>query len=146
MSWNSRMNRIPTKWVNHNGWIDIFVIKKNYFFCSYFRHISLCFYSNFNRESSFVVEFDFESNEYPHCIHLIDPATPKTRNTWKMWWWHHHHIFLGTSFFGGSGVRQKYAVWVLVGCRIKLRIQRALHLEIWVKKHKEICQKYEQKK
>ena len=29
-----------------------------------------------------------------------------------------------------SGVRQKYAVWVLVGCRIKFRIQRALPIEI----------------
>ena len=31
MSWNSRTNRIPIKWVNHNGWIDIFVIKKTIF-------------------------------------------------------------------------------------------------------------------
>ena len=36
-------------------------------------------------------------------------------------------------FFWGSGVRQKYAVWVLVGCRIKFYIQRALSIEIWVK-------------
>ena len=35
--------------------------------------------------------------------------------------------------FLGSGVRQKYAVWVLVGCGIKFRIQRALPIEIWVK-------------
>ena len=32
VSWNSRTNRISIKWVNHNGWIDIAVIKKNYFF------------------------------------------------------------------------------------------------------------------
>ena len=36
-------------------------------------------------------------------------------------------------FFWGSGVRQKYGVWVLIGCRIKFRIQRALSIEIWVK-------------
>ena len=51
----------------------------------------------------------------------------------KMWWWHHHHIFSGISYFWGSGVRQKYPVWVLVGCRIKFFIQRALTIEIWVK-------------
>ena len=58
-----------------------FVIKENYFFCSYFRHISLCFYSKFNQESMLDVEFDSTSNLYPHCILLVNPATPKTRNT-----------------------------------------------------------------
>ena len=47
--------------------------------------------------------------------------------------WHHHHIFSNISYFWGSKVRQKYALWVLIGCRIKFRIQRALPLEIWVK-------------
>ena len=51
----------------------------------------------------------------------------------KMWWWHHHHIFSGISYFWGSDVRQKYVVWVLVGCGIKFCIQRALSIEIWVK-------------
>ena len=37
----------------------------------------------------------------------------------KMWWWHHHHFFLGISCFWGSGVHQKYAMWVLIGCEIK---------------------------
>ena len=45
----------------------------------------------------------------------------------------HHHIFSGISCFWGSGVRQKYAMWVIVGCRIKFRIQRALPIEIWLK-------------
>ena len=51
----------------------------------------------------------------------------------KTWWWHHHHVFSGISCFWGSGVRQKYAVWVLVGCGVKFRIQGALLIEIWVK-------------
>ena len=51
----------------------------------------------------------------------------------KMWWWHHHHVFRGISCFWGSGVHQKYAVWVLVGCKIKFCIQQALPIEIWVK-------------
>ena len=61
------------------------------------------------------------------------PLPQKQEIPEKMWWWHHHHIFSGISCFWGSGVHQKYAVWVLVGCRIKFRIQRALPIEIWVK-------------
>jgi len=51
----------------------------------------------------------------------------------KTSWWCHHHICLGISCFWGSKVHQKYAVWILVGCRIKFRIQWALSLRIWVK-------------
>ena len=51
----------------------------------------------------------------------------------KTWWWCHYHIFSCISYFWGSKVRQEYVVWVLVGCRIKFRIQRALLIEIWVK-------------
>ena len=138
MSWNSRTNKISIKWVNHNGWTIIFVIKENYFFCSYFQHISLCFYSNFKRESSLNAEFNSAFNEYPHCILLMDPVTPKIRNTWKSWWWCHHHVFSGISCFWGSEVHRKYAVWVLFGCRIKFRIQRLLLIEIWVKKQRDM--------
>ena len=67
--------------------------KKKLFFCSYFRHISLFFYSNFDRESYLDAELNFASNEHPLDILLMGPATRKTRNTWKTWWWHHHHIF-----------------------------------------------------
>ena len=62
--------------------LGIGIIKKTTFFCLYFRHISLCFYSNFDRESSLDAELNSASNEYPHCILLTDPTTPKTRNTW----------------------------------------------------------------
>ena len=61
------------------------------------------------------------------------PLPQKQEIPEKMWWWHHHHNFLGISCFWGSGIRQKYAVWVLVGCRIKFCIQWALLIEIWVK-------------
>ena len=106
MSWNSRTNRILIKWVNDNGWIDIFVIKENHFFCSYFRHISLCFYSNFKRESSLDVEFNF-------AIIIM--------------------FFSSTYCFWGSGFHQKYVASVLIGCGIKFHIQQALSLRIWVK-------------
>ena len=42
-------------------------------------------------------------------------------------------FFPGISCFWGSEVHQKYAVWVIVGCGIKLCIQQALLIEIWVK-------------
>ena len=56
---------------------------KNYFFCLYFWHISLCFKSNYEQQCSLDVEFNSTSNEYPQCILLTDPATPKIGNTWK---------------------------------------------------------------
>ena len=99
----------------------------------YVRHISLCFYSNLDRECSLYVELNSASNEYPLDILLMDSSTPKTRNTWKKkWWWCHHHIFSGISYFWGSRICQKYAVWVLARCGIKLCIQWALPLRIWV--------------
>ena len=61
-------------------------IIKNYFFCLYFWLISLCFYSNFDRESSLYVELNYASNEYPLGILLKGLTTPKTRNTWKTWY------------------------------------------------------------
>ena len=133
MSWNSRTNRISIKWVNHNGWIYIFVINENYFFCSYFWHISLYFYSNFKWESSLYAEFNSVSNEYPLCIILTDPSTPKIRNTWKNMTMTLSSQILDISYFWGSRVHQKYPVWVLVGCGIKFHIQQALLLRIWVK-------------
>ena len=56
--------------------LGIGIIKK-LLFCSYFRHISLCFYSNFNWESLLDAELNSASNEYPLYILLIDPATQK---------------------------------------------------------------------
>ena len=42
-------------------------------------------------------------------------------------------FFSSISCFWGIRVRQKYAVWILIGCRIKFCIQWALLIEIWVK-------------
>ena len=88
--------------------LGISIIKK-LLFCLYFWHISPCFYSNFDWESSLDAELNSSSNEYPLGILLTDPATPKTINT-------RAHVFSGISCFWGSGVHQKYAEWVLVGC------------------------------
>ena len=61
------------------------------------------------------------------------PPPQKQEIPEKTWWWCHHHVFSGISCFWGSGVRKKYAVWVLVGRGIKFHIQRALPIEIWGK-------------
>ena len=54
--------------------LGIGIIKK-LFFCSYFRHISLCFFSNFDRESSLDVKLNSTSSEYPLDILFTDPST-----------------------------------------------------------------------
>ena len=107
--------------------------KKILLFCPYFRHNSLCFYSNFDWESLLDVELNSTSNEYPHCILLIDPLPQIQEIHEKTWWWCHHQVFSGISCFWGSEALQKYVEWVLVGCKIKFCIQQALSIEIWVK-------------
>ena len=57
-------------------------MKKTTFFGSCFRHISLCFYSNFDRERFLDAELNSTYNEYPYIL-LTHPATPKTWNNWK---------------------------------------------------------------
>ena len=88
----------------------------------------------------------FQSEEFVGCgiwfciqrvptLHPFDgPCYPRNKKYLKKtWWWCHHHIFSGISCFWGSGVCQKYEVWVLLGCKIKFYIQQALLIEIWVK-------------
>ena len=71
--------------------------------------------------------------QYPHFIILTDRSTPKTRKTWKNMMMISSSHFSGISCFWGRGVRQKYAVWVLIGYEIKLCIQQTLLLGILVK-------------
>ena len=112
--------------------------KRKLFFVHVFDISSYAFYSNSKQESSLDAEFNFSSNEYQHCILLMDPTTQKQEIPEKMWWWHHHHIFSGISCFWGNGVHQKYAVWGLVGCGIKFHIQQALSIKIWVKTQRDM--------
>ena len=44
--------------------LGIGIIKKNYLFCLYFQHISPCFYSNFNRESSLDAELNSATSSF----------------------------------------------------------------------------------
>ena len=112
--------------------LGICIIKK-LLFCSHFRHMSLCSCSNLDQGISLDAELNSASNEYPLGILLTDPATPKTRNTLKMWWW-----------WWGSRVRQKYAEWVLVGCGINSASNEFSRSKFELK-HREICRKYKQK-
>ena len=76
-------------------------------FCLYFRHISLCFYSNFDVESSLDAELNSTSNEYPLDILLMGPTTTKPRNTWKNMMMMSSSHFLGISCFFGYRVPSK---------------------------------------
>ena len=73
------------------------------------------------------------SNEYPHYILLMDPTIPKTLNTWKKCDDDVIITFFRYFYFWGSRVCDKYAAWVLVGCKIEFHIQQALLIKIWVK-------------
>ena len=146
VSWKSRTNIISIKWVKHNGWIDIFVIKENFFFCSYFRHISLCFSSNFKWESLLDVEFNSTSNEYPLSILLTFFATPKNKKYLKKC---DNDIII--TFF------QVFLVFGLAGSVKSMQCGYLLDVESnstsnelsrskFQLKHREICRKYKQKK
>ena len=57
-------------------------------------------------------------------LHTFDgPCYPKNKKCLKKCDGR-HHVFLGISCFWDSEVHQKYVEWVLIGCRIKFRIQR----------------------
>ena len=80
--------------------LGIGIIKKTKFFFSYFRHISLYFYSNFDQERIQRVPtwHTFDGPRYPKnkkCLKKRDDASR----------------FSGISCFWGSEVRQKYAEW-----------------------------------
>ena len=137
MNWNSRTNRITIKWVNHNGWIDIFVIKKT--FCVRIFNISPYVFTQILIERARWMRDFIPHPTSTHTAYLWRIWLPiKQEIPEKTWWW-------CISCFWGSGVRQKYAVWVLVGCGIKFCIQQALHLKFELK-HREICRKYKQEK
>ena len=106
---------------------------KNYSFNSYFQHIS-CGFTQISNGSS-----HWMGNSIPHPT-----STHSTYFWWtllhekweiheKTWCWHQHHIFSCISCFFWSGVHQKYAKWVLIGCVIEFLIQRVIHIKIWVK-------------
>ena len=75
-------------------------IIKKLLFCWYFRHISPCFYSNFDRESLLDVESNSTSNEYHWAYFWRTPQPQKQEIPKKTRWWHHHHIFQVFLVFG----------------------------------------------
>ena len=84
--------------------LGIGIIEKTTYFCLYFRHISPCYYSNFDRESSLDAELNSTSNEYPLSILLINPAAQKIRNTLKnVMMMSSSHFFRDFLFLGQRG-------------------------------------------
>ena len=139
MSWNSRTNRISIKWVNHNGWIDIFVIKKLLFFVRIF-DISLCVFTEILIGRACWMQNLIPHPTRTHTAYFWWPPLPQRQEIPKKMWYLKKRdddviitFFSGISCFWGSRVLQKYAMWVLIGCRIKFHIQQALPIEIWVK-------------
>ena len=135
MSWNSRTNRISIKWVNHNGWIDIFVRrekKKNLFLFIFSTYLPV-FLLKFRSVEVFGWKFWFYIQGVPTLHTFNRPRYPKNKKYLKNMMMTSSSHFLGISCFWGSEVHQKYAVWVLVGCGIKFHIQQALIFKIWVK-------------
>ena len=73
-------------------------------------------------------------NQHIPTLHTFDGTRyPKNKKYLKNVMMMSSSRFSGISCFWGSEVHQKYAVWVLVGCGIKLCIQRALPPKIWGK-------------
>ena len=108
---------------------------KNYSFNSYLQHISMGFIQISNGSSRWMGN----SILRPTSTHLAyfwwTPLREKLEIHEKTWWWCQHHVFFIFFCFSWSGVHQKYAKWVLVGCGIEFSIQWVLHLKIYVKPH-----------
>ena len=83
-------------------------------------------------------EIKFCIQQVPTWHTFYGPHYPKNKKYLKNVTMMSSSHFSGISCFWGSGVHQKYAVWVLVGCGIKFRIQQALPPRIWVKIQRDI--------
>ena len=109
-------------------------IKKKTTFCVHIFDISPCVFTQIMRGRACWM---WNLIPHPMSTHTAyfswTPLPQKQKMPKKTWWWHHHHVLSGISCFWGSRVNQKYAVWVLIGCRIKFRIQRVFLLKILVK-------------
>ena len=123
--------------------LGIGIIKKTIFFVCIFDISFLCFYSNFDRESSLDAELNSASNEYPLGILLTDPTTQKTRIPEKTWW-----CIMFFQVFLVSGVAGSIKS-IHHGYYFDAESNYASNNLSWSKfeqKHREICWKYEQKK
>ena len=64
-------------------------IIKNCFFCLYFWHVSLCFYSNFNQENLLDAELNHIQRVPTHLAYFWrTPLPQKQEIPEKTWWWH----------------------------------------------------------
>ena len=120
--------------------------RKNYFCLSYFWHISLSIYPNFEFGDLLDAEFNSASNPYPHCILLSYPQHPKIKISIKKRILNIKiHFFIEIFIFGCRGY--------LIGMRCGYGLDEKLNSTSnespnskfgWT--YKEICQKYDNKK
>ena len=79
------------------------ICHKKLLFCSYFRHISLCFYSNFIGRAHWMCNL-IPHPKSTHIAYFWWTALPQKQEIpEKMWWWCHHHIFQVFLVFGVEG-------------------------------------------
>ena len=108
---------------------------KNNTFCVCNFDISPCFFTQILSERARWMRNLILHPTSTHTAYFWQTPLPKNRNTWKNVMMTSSLHFSGISCFWGSDICQKYAEWVLFGCGIQFRIQRALLIEIWVKPH-----------
>ena len=112
--------------------LGICIIKKTTFFLRIF-DISPYFLLKFQSRELVGCGIKFCIQRVPTLHNFDGPLYPKNKKYLKNVMMMSSSRFSGISCFWGRGVRQKYAVWVLVGCGIKFCIQWALPIKIWVK-------------
>ena len=98
--------------------LGIAIIKKTTFFVCIF-DISLCVFTQILIERACWMWNLIPHPTSTHSAYFWWTSLPQKQEIpEKMEWWCHYSIFSGISYFWGSGVRQKYTEWVLIGCRI----------------------------
>ena len=105
--------------------------RKNYFFVRIF-NISPCGFTQISIGTTHWMQNLIRNLTHTHTAYFLQTPLPQKQEIPEKIW-SHHQFFFYISCFWGSGVHRKYAVRVLVGRRIKLYIQRAISIEIWVK-------------
>ena len=133
MSWYSRTNRIPVKWVNYNGWIDIFVIKKIVFLFVFSTYLPV-FLLKFRSRELVGCGIWFRIQRVP-TLHTYDgPRYPKNKKFLKK-----HDVDVIIMFFqlflvfGIAGSIKSMPRGYSLDAEFNSASQRALPIEIWVK-------------
>ena len=90
--------------------------RKNYFLLSYFLNISLWVHPNFEFRDPLDAGLNSASNPYPHYILLRYVRNTQIKFSIKKRILILKYIFYWNFHFWVPWVRQKYALWIWVGC------------------------------